>query len=106
MNMGDRARRSHVLMRRWLQRHESAMAGCMTTRLRLHGSEASRRASSKDALGRIVDAAIGCDDAESSYYEAAADPSFVLLERARRQFRGQYIRRLRRRANRHREGRT
>jgi hypothetical protein len=68
------------------------------------GQKLPRRACSKDALGRIVDAAIGCGDAESSYYEAAADPGFVLLERARRQFRGQYIRRLRRHANR--EGRT
>jgi hypothetical protein len=54
----------------------------------------------KEALARIVDADGGRDDAENSYYEAAADPSFVLLETARRRFRGQYLRRLRRLTNR------
>ena len=46
----------------------------------------------KDALARIADEDGGLDDAESSYYEAAADPSVVLLEQARRRFRGQYLR--------------
>jgi hypothetical protein len=59
----------------------------------------------KDALARIVDLDGGRDDAENSYYEAAADPSFVLLESARRRFRAQYLRRLRRRADRDRQDR-
>jgi hypothetical protein len=50
----------------------------------------------KDGLARIVDAAGGRDDAENSYYEAAADPGFVQIEAARRRFRGQYLRRLKR----------
>jgi hypothetical protein len=54
----------------------------------------------KDALARIVDTDSGRDDAENSYYEAAADPSFVGVETARRRFRGQYLRRLRRLNNR------
>jgi hypothetical protein len=54
----------------------------------------------RDVLARIVDADSGRDDAENSYYEAAADPSFVGLETARRRFRGQYLRRLRRLNNR------
>ena len=53
----------------------------------------------KDALARIVDADGGRDEAENSYYEVAADPSFVRLETARRRFRGQYLRRLRRQTN-------
>jgi len=60
----------------------------------------------KEALGRIVDEDGGRDEAENSYFEAAADPSFVLLEQARRRFRGQYFRGLRRRANRDRHDRT
>jgi len=48
----------------------------------------------KDGLARIVDADCGRDDAENSYYEEAADPSFVRIETARRRFRGQYLRRL------------
>ena len=54
----------------------------------------------KDSLARIVDADGGRDDAENSYYEASSDPSFVAVEAARRRFRGQYLRRLRRLANR------
>jgi hypothetical protein len=50
----------------------------------------------KDALARVVDADGGRDNAENSYYEAAADPRFVRIESARRRFRGQYLRRLRR----------
>lgn len=50
----------------------------------------------KDGLARIVDADGGRDAAENSYYEAAADPSFVQLETAQRRFRRQYFRRLRR----------
>ena len=50
----------------------------------------------KDGLARIVDADTdgGRDDAENSYYEEAADPGFLRLEKARRRFRGQYLRRL------------
>jgi hypothetical protein len=58
----------------------------------------------KDSLARIVDAVGGRDDAENSYYEAAADPDFVAVEEARRRFRGQYLRRLTRLTNRTREG--
>jgi hypothetical protein len=47
-------------------------------------------------LARVVDADSGRDAAENSYYEAVADPSYVRLETARRRFRGQYLRRLRR----------
>jgi hypothetical protein len=54
----------------------------------------------KDGLARIVDADGGRDDAENRYYEEAADPSFVDAERARRRFRGQYLRHLKRLANR------
>ena len=50
----------------------------------------------KDGLARIVDADRGRDDAEHSYYEAVADPTFVQIEAARRRFRGQYLRRLKR----------
>lgn len=50
----------------------------------------------KETLARIVDADAGRDDAENSYYEAAADPAYVQMETARRRFRGQYLRRLRR----------
>jgi len=58
----------------------------------------------KDGLARIVDADGGRDDAENSYYEAVADPAFVLIEAARRRFRGQYLRRLRRLAEHARSG--
>jgi hypothetical protein len=49
----------------------------------------------KKGLARIVEADGGRDEAENSYYEEAADPGFVRLEKARRRFRGQYLRRLR-----------
>jgi hypothetical protein len=52
----------------------------------------------KEDLARLVDADGGRDDAENSYYEAFADPGFVWVEAAQRRFRGQYLRRLRRRA--------
>jgi len=58
----------------------------------------------KEGLARIVDADGGRDDAENSYYEEAADPGFVRMEKARRRFRGQYLRRLRRLAGRDRFG--
>ena len=48
------------------------------------------------ALARVVDADGGRDEAENSYYEAAADPAYVRLETEQRRFRGQYLRRLRR----------
>ena len=35
------------------------------------------------ALGRVVDADGGQDEAENSYYEAVADPDFVRLETQR-----------------------
>ena len=47
-----------------------------------------------------MDADGGRDDAENSYYEEAADPGFVRMAKARRRFRGQYLRRLRRLAGR------
>ena len=50
----------------------------------------------KSSLARIVGAAGGSDEAENSYHEAAVDPAFVQLDTARRRFRGQYLRRLRR----------
>lgn len=50
----------------------------------------------RESLARIVDADCGRDGAENAYYEAAADPAYVRLESARRRFRGQYLRRLRR----------
>jgi hypothetical protein len=48
-------------------------------------------------LARVVDSDGGRDEAENSYYEAAADPDAVRLETAQRRFRGQYLRHLRRR---------
>ena len=56
--------------------------------------------SDKDSLRRVLDADGWQDSAEISYYEAFADPDYVSLETARRRFRGQYLRRLRRRAQR------
>jgi hypothetical protein len=64
------------------------------------GQQLSWRTPNKDGLARIVDADGGRDAAENSYYEAVADPSFVQMETARRRFRGQYLRRLKRLASR------
>jgi hypothetical protein len=50
----------------------------------------------KVGLARLVDADGGRDEAENEYYEAAADPDYVRLETARRRFRGQYLRHVRR----------
>jgi hypothetical protein len=47
-------------------------------------------------LAQLVDSDGGRDDAENAYYEAAADPQPVALERAQRRYRGSYFRRLRR----------
>jgi hypothetical protein len=58
----------------------------------------------KEGLARIVDADGGRDESENSYYEEAADPSFVYMETARRRFRGQYLRRTRRLTDRARFG--
>jgi hypothetical protein len=58
----------------------------------------------KDGLARIVDADGGRDDAENSYYEESADSRLVRIETMRRRFRGQYLRRLRRLADRARSG--
>ena len=60
----------------------------------------------KDGLARIVDADGGRDDAENLYYEEAADPGCVYIETARHRFRGQYLRRLKRLANRARSNRA
>lgn len=57
--------------------------------------------SDKDSLRRVLDADGWRDEAEISYYEAFADPDYVYLETIRRRFRGQYLRRFRRRARRH-----
>jgi hypothetical protein len=54
----------------------------------------------KAGLARIVDADEGRDETENSYYEEAADPGFTWIETARRRFRGQYLRHLRRLAHR------
>jgi hypothetical protein len=54
----------------------------------------------KAGLASIVDADRGRDEAENSYYEEAADPGFTWIETAQRRFRGQYLRRLRRLADR------
>ena len=45
-------------------------------------------------LGRLVDE--DHDEAETSYYEAAADPTAVAIESAQRHYRGMLLRRLRR----------
>jgi hypothetical protein len=58
----------------------------------------------RDSLARIVDADGARDEAENSYYEAAADPGYVRLETAQRRFRGQYLRHLRRLGERQRHG--
>jgi hypothetical protein len=55
----------------------------------------------EDSLRRVLDSGGWQDEAEISYYEAVADPGYVYLETAQRRFRGQYLRRLRRRAHRH-----
>src|SRR5260221_12661078 len=62
--------------------------------------------SQKVVLNLIVDADSGGDVAENSYYEAAADPGFVWIETAQRHCRGQYLRRLRRLAERARSRRV
>jgi hypothetical protein len=61
---------------------------------------------SKSSLARIVDADGGRDEAENSYYEAAADPLHLQNERAQRRFRGSYLRRLRRLQSRTRDRRA
>ena len=48
----------------------------------------------KDGLARIAGADGGHDDAENSYYQTGAHPTFAQIEAARRRFRGQYLRRL------------
>ncbi len=49
----------------------------------------------KESLGKLVDE--DHDPAETEYYEAAADPTYVLIEKERRRFRGMLRRRLRHR---------
>jgi hypothetical protein len=51
---------------------------------------------SEVTLARLVDADGGNDEAEASYYEWAADPHFLAMEKQRRRFRGSLRRRLRR----------
>jgi hypothetical protein len=48
----------------------------------------------KDALARLVDE--DHDEAETQYYEAAADPTFIQNETEQRRYRGMMRRRLRR----------
>lgn len=48
----------------------------------------------KDGLARLVDA--DDDEAEREFYEAAADPEFVALEREQRRYRGAFTRQMRR----------
>jgi len=50
-----------------------------------------------ETLGELVDE--DHDPAESEYYEAASDPTYVLIERQRRRFRGMLRRRLRHRSD-------
>ena len=47
----------------------------------------------KASLGRLVD--VDHDAAEESYYESAADPLFVQIEREQRRYREMFRRRLR-----------
>lgn len=47
----------------------------------------------KDVLGRLVEH--DHDEAETEYYEDAADPLYVHLETQRRRYRGAFRRRLR-----------
>jgi hypothetical protein len=49
----------------------------------------------KDGLARLVEE--DSDEAETAYYEAAADPTFVAKEREQRCYRGMFLRRLRHR---------
>ena len=50
----------------------------------------------KDGLAPLVE--VDHDEAETEYYEAFADPTFVLVEREQRRYRGAFRRRLRRRS--------
>jgi hypothetical protein len=50
----------------------------------------------KETLAKLVEE--DHDPAESEYYEAVADPTYVLVEQQRRRFRGMLRRRLRHRA--------
>jgi hypothetical protein len=52
----------------------------------------------KDGLARLVEE--DGDAAETEYYEAAADPTFVATEREQRRYRGMFRRRLRHRRRR------
>ena len=47
----------------------------------------------KASLGHVVD--VDHDAAEEAYYEAAADPQFVQIEREQRRYREMFRRRLR-----------
>ncbi len=55
----------------------------------------ARHGSSKDDLARLVEQ--DHDEAEVEFYEAAADPTFVLIEQEQRRYRGALRRRMRRR---------
>ena len=56
----------------------------------------------KESLGRIVEESH--DDAESEYYEAFADPTFVAVESSQRRYRGMLNRRMRHIRHRHQAG--
>lgn len=47
----------------------------------------------KDSLARLIE--VAHDEAEVSYYEAVADPTYVAVERQRRRYREMFRRRLR-----------
>jgi hypothetical protein len=55
----------------------------------------------REALGRLI--AEDHDPAEVSYFEAMSDPQVLRLEKAQRSYAGQFVRRLRRRAERARQ---
>lgn len=59
---------------------------------------------SKKDLAALVESDGARDPAEVEYYEAAADPQFVLKETAQRRFRSQFRRRLRHLAAKERPG--
>ncbi|HEX5945298.1 MAG TPA: hypothetical protein VFY82_03445 [Acidimicrobiales bacterium] len=54
----------------------------------------------RDDLARLVEE--DHDDAETEYYEAASDPTFVAIERDQRRFRAMFRRRVRHREANHR----
>jgi hypothetical protein len=55
----------------------------------------------RNDLARLVDS--DYDEAETEYYEAASDPTFVSIERDQRRFRAMFRRRIRHRGARRRD---